>query len=410
MTPLQRAGASRYVWEHIYARPQQLPPAGDWQTWMILAGRGFGKTRTGAEWLAHQACTQDQTRWAIVAPTFADARDVCVEGESGIKPILDRYRMIHRWNRSLGEIDLTNGSKIKMFSADEPERLRGPQHHGAWCDELAAWRYEAAWDQLRFGLRLGELPRVIVTTTPKPIPLVRRLQGLDSTIVTRGSTFDNASNLSAIALEEFQARYEGTRLGRQELFGEILEDVPGALWTRKMLDDYRVTEPPALKRVVVGVDPAVTNTEDSDATGIIVAGVGDDGDFYVFADRTLKASPDGWAREAVIAFHAYSADAVIVESNQGGDLNEAVLRTIEPDLPVRMVNARRGKQIRAEPIAALSEQGKFHIVGSLESLEDELTSWTPDAKKSPDRLDAMVHAVTSLMQQRVLAPAVAFRT
>jgi predicted phage terminase large subunit-like protein len=177
-----------------------------------------------------------------------------------------------------------------------------------------------------------------------------------------------------------------------------------------MLDDYRVTEAPRLKRVVVGVDPAVTNTEDSDATGIIVAGVGDDGDFYVFADRTLKASPDGWAREAVIAFHSYSADSVIVESNQGGDLNEAVLRTIEPDLPVRMVNARRGKQIRAEPIAALSEQGKFHIVGSLEALEDELTSWTPDAKKSPDRLDAMVHAVTSLMQQRVIAPAVAFRT
>jgi phage terminase large subunit-like protein len=407
---VNQAVAARYRWERQLARENQLPPAGDWQTWMVLAGRGFGKTRMGAEWVAHQAWKHDKTRWAVVAPTFSDARDVCVEGESGLKAILERYGVMAKWNRSLGEIDLTNGSKIKMFSADEPERLRGPQHHGAWCDELAAWRYEAAWDQLRFGLRLGELPRTIVTTTPKPIPLVRRLMDLDSTTITRGSTFDNAGNLSTIALEEFQARYEGTRLGRQELFGEILEDVPGALWTRKMLDDYRVTEPPRLKRVVVGVDPAVTNTEDSDSTGIIVAGVGDDGDFYVFADRTLKASPDGWAREAVIAFHSYSADSVIVESNQGGDLNEAVLRTIEPDLPIRMVNARRGKQIRAEPIAALSEQGKFHIVGSLESLEDELTSWTPDAKKSPDRLDAMVHAVTALMQQRVVAPAVAFRT
>jgi phage terminase large subunit-like protein len=377
---------------------------------MVLAGRGFGKTRMGAEWVAYEAWKNDQTRWAVVAPTFADARDVCVEGESGLKAILERYGVLAKWNRSLGEIDLTNGSKIKMFSADEPERLRGPQHHGAWCDELAAWRYEAAWDQLRFGLRLGERPRTVVTTTPKPRPLVRRLMSLDSTTITRGSTFDNASNLSAVALEEFQARYDGTRLGRQELFGEILEDVPGALWSRKMLDDYRVSSSPALRRVVVGVDPAVTNTEDSDATGIVVAGVGDDDHFYVFADRSLKASPDGWAREAVIAFHAYSADAVIVESNQGGDLNEAVLRTIEPDLPIRMVNARRGKHIRAEPIAALSEQGKFHIVGSLEALEDELTSWTPEVSKSPDRLDAMVHAVTSLMQERVLSPAVSFRT
>jgi phage terminase large subunit-like protein len=407
---VSRPVAARYRWERQLARENQLPPPGDWQTWMVLAGRGFGKTRMGAEWVAYEAWKNDQTRWAVVAPTFADARDVCVEGESGLKAILERYGVLAKWNRSLGEIDLTNGSKIKMFSADEPERLRGPQHHGAWCDELAAWRYEAAWDQLRFGLRLGERPRTVVTTTPKPRPLVRRLMSLDSTTITRGSTFDNASNLSAVALEEFQARYDGTRLGRQELFGEILEDVPGALWSRKMLDDYRVSSSPALRRVVVGVDPAVTNTEDSDATGIVVAGVGDDDHFYVFADRSLKASPDGWAREAVIAFHAYSADAVIVESNQGGDLNEAVLRTIEPDLPIRMVNARRGKHIRAEPIAALSEQGKFHIVGSLEALEDELTSWTPEVSKSPDRLDAMVHAVTSLMQERVLSPAVSFRT
>ena len=347
---------------------------------------------------------RNETRWAIVAPTFSDARDTCIEGDSGVQAILNRYRMIHRYNRSLGEIELRNGSRIKVFSADEPNRLRGPQHHGAWCDELAAWRYSEAFDQLRMGLRLGEHPQIVATTTPRPRKFLKQIMDRPGTHITRGSTFDNKENLSGSALEEFKHLYEGTRLGRQELYGEFLEDNPGALWTMKGLDETRVKEAPELERIVVGVDPATTSGEDSDSTGIITVGKGRDGHYYILADHTLKASPDQWARQAAIAYYGAEADHIIVETNQGGDMSRSILQTVDPDLPIKGVHARQGKRIRAEPVAALSEQGKLHMVGFHSDLEEELTSWSSDSKDSPDRLDAMVHAVTGLMQGRTLQP------
>lgn len=391
------------------ARTEQLEPLGEWAVWLILSGRGWGKTRTGAEWLAWEAVQQPNTRWAVVAPTFSDARDTCVEGVSGLKAVLDRYGMIARWNRSLGEIDLKNRSKIKLFSADEPDRLRGPQHHGAWCDEMAAWRYDQTWDQLRFGLRLGDRPQTVVTTTPRPKALLRALADRPSTFTTRGSTFDNAANLSPAALEELRLRYEGTRLGRQELFGELLADVEGALFTAALIDAARVPEAPALERVVVAVDPAVTVTEDSDETGIITAGITGN-DLYVLDDSTVKASPDAWARLAIDRYYALHADYIVVETNNGGDLVTHTLRMVDPKVPVKKVTASRGKHVRAEPVSALYEQGRVHHVGNFPDLETQMTTWTPLDATSPDRLDALVWAVSALALKRPVAPVRSFST
>ena len=319
--------------------------------------------------------------------------------------------MIHRWNRSLGELDLRNGSKIKLFSAEEPERLRGPQHHGAWCDELAAWRYDDAWTQLQFGLRLGQTPQTVVTTTPKPRKLLRSLIDRDTSIVTTGSTFENADNLSPAALEELRTLYDGTRTGRQELHGELLDDVEGALWTWKMIDDYRVTHTPDdVVRRYVAVDPAVTFTRESDETGIITASITSNGHIYVERDATTRDTVDGWARSVCIEYDRAQADAVIVESNQGGDMNESIIKSVDPTVNVRLVNATRGKRLRAEPVAALAEQGKIHHVGAFPDLEEQMTSWTPEDKQSPDRLDALVHAVTALTTTRVPQVAQLLRT
>lgn len=391
-------------WPHRHARGSQIAPDGDWLVWVILAGRGFGKTRTGAEWLKHQALAHPGTRWAVVAPTYADARDTCVEGESGLIAVIHPDR-VAKWNRSLGELELSNGSKVKLFSADEPERLRGPQHHGAWCDELAAWKYPEAWDQLQFGLRLGDRPASVVTTTPRPVQLLagdgkdgRRL-GLirrPSTVVTRGSTFDNAANLSAAALDELRTRYEGTRLGRQELHAEILDDVEGALWTRAMLELAHVDQAPELVRTVVAIDPAVTSGEEADETGIIAAGLGHDGHVYVLADRSGRFTPDGWARRSVALWDEVSGDRIIGEVNNGGDLVENVVRSVDASVPYKRVTATRGKRLRAEPVAALYEQGRVHHVAGLGLLEDQMASWTPESGTSPDRLDALVWAVTEL--------------
>lgn len=406
---VERVAKSRLLWQHLQARPDQLPPDGDWSVWLILSGRGWGKTRTGAEWLAHGAVWQAQSRWAVLAPTFADARDTCVEGESGVLSVLNRYGMVKRWNRSMGELELLNGSRVKCFSADEPDRLRGPQHHGAWADELAAFRYDDAWDQLRFGLRLGDNPQTVVTTTPRPRMLLRDLATRDSTIVTRGSTFDNAANLSPAALIELKARYEGTRLGRQELFGELLEDVEGALFTSRLIDAARVHDAPPLERIIVAIDPAVTVTERSDETGIIVAGIAK-GDVYVLEDRTCKASPDGWARLAIDLFYKHKADRIVAEVNNGGDLVVQTLRTVDPNVPVKKVTASRGKHVRAEPVSAMYEQGRVHHVGNLPDLEQQMTTWTPLDRESPDRLDALVWAVTDLAFTRQVAPVQSFRT
>ena len=390
--------ASRLTWKNL-ARKEQQEPEGDWKIWLYLAGRGAGKTRTAAEWLAWQAIENPDTRWAIVAPTFSDARDTCAEGESGILGVLRRYKMLKNYNRSIGEIELINGSRIKLFSADEPDRFRGPQHHGAWCDELAAYRYEDAWHQLQFGLRLGNHPRVVITTTPRPTPLVRTLAARTdgSVAITRGSTFDNAKNLAPSALLELQARYNGTRLGRQELYGEILEDQEGALWTRGLIDRNRVDKHPPMSRIVVSIDPAVTNTEASDETGIIVAGCDAGGHGYVLFDGSLKGSPLDWAQKAVALFDEYKADALLVEVNQGGDMVSAVLKQVRPSLPIREIRAHVGKKLRAEPVAAMYEQGRVHHVGIFAQLEDQMTNWTPADASSPDRLDAMVQAFSDLL-------------
>jgi len=387
------------MWKNRLARANQLPPEGDWTTWLILAGRGFGKTRLGAEEIAWQAITQPGTRWAVVAPTFSDARDTCAEGESGIVSILNRYRMLENYNRSIGEILLKNGSRIKLFSADQPERFRGPQHHGAWCDELGAWRYQDAWDQLQFGLRLGKKPRVIVTTTPRSTPLIRMLakRSDGSVEITRGSTFDNAANLAPSALMELQARYNGTRLGRQELYGEILDDIEGALWTSGLIDRNRIEKAPPMSRIVVSVDPAVTNNANSDETGIVVCGSTSEGHGYVLGDYSFKGSPLDWATKAVEIFDIYKADAVLVEVNQGGDMVSAVLKQVRSSLPIREIRAHVGKKLRAEPVAAMYEQGRIHHVGEFAQLEDQMTQWTTDDSDSPDRIDAMVQAFSDLL-------------
>ena len=337
------------------------------------------------------------TRWAIIARTFSDARDTCAEGPSGIVNVLREYGMLKDYNRSMGEIILLNKSRIKLFSAEEPNRLRGPNFHGGWIDELAAFEYPDAFDQYKFALRLGEHPQTIITTTPRPTKQIKELTGRDDTIVVRGSTFDNAKNLSASALAELRLRYEGTRLGRQELYGEIIDDTEGALWTRNMIEEHRIETNPPLIRVVVAIDPAVTSGEDSDSTGIVVAGVSSNGHYYILEDLTVKDTPMAWSKIAVNAYHNHKADRIVAETNNGGDMIEHLIRQVDPTVSFRKVTATRGKIVRAEPVAALSEQGRLHMVGGFAELEDQMCNFSHDSKDSPDRLDAMVWAVTDLM-------------
>ncbi len=384
------------------ARPDQLTPVGEWLVWLIQAGRGWGKTRTGAQDAAIFGLANPGSRLAVVAPTYSDARDTCVEGDSGLLGILPQV-CVRAWNRSLGELILVNDTRYKLFSADEPERLRGPQHHRAWADEVGAWRYPETWDQLLFGLRLGRSPRVVATTTPRPTKLIRSLVDSPTTIITRGSTFDNAANLAASTLASLKARYEGTRLGRQELAGELLGDTPGALWTLERIDELRIDFLPKLRRIVVAIDPAVTSGEDADESGIIVAGIGMENPphGYVLEDCSIRGTPDEVCRRAVRAYHQWGADRVVAEANNGGDWIESLLRTADPDISFRKVTASRGKVTRAEPCSSLYEQGRFHHCGTFPALEDQQTAFTTDfdAKKagySPDRVDGLVWAQTEL--------------
>lgn len=387
----------RWDWSRK-ARPSQLPPDGDWSVWLVLAGRGFGKTRTGAEWVRSQVERGRAKRLALIAPTAADARDVMVEGESGVLAVSPP------WNRPLFEpskrrLTWPNGAMATVFSADEPERLRGPQHDALWADELAAWRYPAAWDMARFGLRLGDHPRAVVTTTPKPVRMLREVMAGKHTVISGGSTYDNRANLPPAFFHQIIAKYQGTRLGRQEIDAELLDDVPGALWSRRMIEDNRVEAAPALKRIVIGVDPAVTSGEGADLTGIVAAGLGENGFFYVLEDASLRASPDGWARKAVSLYHAYQADRIVAEVNQGGDLVQSLLRTIDASIGFRAVRASRGKRTRAEPVAALYEQNRVkHVGAAMPDLEDQMCTFTPDIAVSPDRVDALVWALTDLLR------------
>lgn len=391
---VERLNALRYEWR-AWARPEQLPPDGEWLVWLLLAGRGYGKSRTGAEWVRAQAHRLPGSHGALVAPTAADARDVVVKALVGCSPPWERLR----YEPSKRLLCWGNGSTATVYSAEEPDRLRGPQHHWAWCDEVAAWSYaDEVWDMLAMTMRLGERPQVVVSTTPRPIAIVRRLLADPSTAVTRGSTFDNGSNLSSSFLEAVRVRYEGTRLGRQELYAEVLEDVPGALWQRDRIDALRSRAAPPLRRVVVAVDPAVTSGENADETGIVVAGLADDGHAYVLADLTCRDSPDAWARRAVRAYHEYRADRIVAEVNNGGDLVERIIRTVDGRVPYKAVRASRGKATRAEPVAALYEQGRVHHVGMFAVLEDQQCRYVPDGYDgSPDRVDALVWALTELV-------------
>ena len=390
---------------HRIARPQQLPPPGEWSTWLVLAGRAWGKTRSAAEWTLENALAHPGSDWAVIAPTFGVARDVCCEGPSGILRVAEKREVSH-YVRSLGEIRLANGSRVYLRSADEPDRLRGLNLSGAWCDELAMFRYgETLWYEALAPAVRHSPARVVVTTTPRATPLLKDLVSRKdgSVVLTRGSTFDNAENLSTTALAELRARYEGTRIGRAELGAELLEDVEGALWNLALFDEYRVTEAPECSRVVVAVDPAISSGPNSDSTGIIVAGVigsGPDAQFFILEDATLKASPQKWASKVASVYAKHRADRVVAEVNQGGALVEDTLRAINANLPVRTVHASRSKQLRAEPVVALYEQGRVHHVGVLPELEEQACTWVPGVGKSPDRLDALVYALTDLAASR----------
>lgn len=389
----------------FWARPNQLPPAGEWRVWLLLGGRGFGKTRTGAELVRTRAVSGSARRIALVAPTGADARNVMVEGESGILTISPPHER-PSYEPSKRRLTWPNGAVATLFSADEPERLRGPQHDLAWCDELAAWRYPAAWDMLMLGLRLGRDPRVVVTTTPRPIHLIRMLLADPMVVVTRGRTVENRDNLAAAFLEQIIRHYEGTRLGRQELDAELLEDVPGALWSRAIIEAGRVSGHPELRRVVVAIDPAAASGEHADETGIVVAGGDANGHAYVLADISGRYAPAEWARAAITAYYTHAADRIVAEVNNGGEMVEAMLRMIDPNVSFRAVRAARGKTIRAEPVAALYEQGRVRHVGAFPRLEDQMCAFAARAQgtfdrrmtgRSPDRVDALVWAITELL-------------
>jgi phage terminase large subunit-like protein len=398
------ARALLYDWT-FWARPTQLPPQGNWRVWLLLAGRGFGKTRTGAELVRARVAACTARRLALVAPTAADARNVMVEGESGIlaiSPPWDRPR----YEPSKRRLTWPNGAIATLYSADEPERLRGPQHDATWCDELGSWRYPEAWDMLMLGLRLGNDPRVVVTTTPRPTKLIRALITDPTAVVTRGSTYENRTNLASAFLEQIVRKYEGTRLGRQELDAELLDDVPGALWSRGVIEAGRASAAPTLVRVVVAIDPAATSSEDADETGIIVAGKDGQGRGWVLADASGRYPPAEWAKTALAAYRAHRADRVVAEVNNGGEMVEATLRVIDPNVPFRAVRASRGKLTRAEPVAALYEQGRVHHLGAFPQLEDQMCGFVPvdpgdfgprPTGSSPDRVDALVWALTELL-------------
>jgi len=404
----QEAEALLYDWR-FWARPNQLAPNGDWRYWLILAGRGFGKTRAGAEWVREEVQTGRRGRLAFVARTAADTRDVMVEemsqaAGSGILQVSPPW-FRPEYEPSKRRLTWPNGATATLYSSDEPDLLRGPQHDGAWADELAAWQYPQAWDMLMMGLRLGNDPRAVITTTPKATQLIKELIKDPMCVVTKGSTYDNLANLAPSFLNVILRKYEGTRLGRQELYAEILDDVEGALWTHDIIDNLRVDECPDLIRIVVAIDPqgahrqagqkrAIEDEVDSE-TGIVVAGVARNGHCYVLADLSVDASPDGWASRAVNAYHDYKADRICAEVNFGGDMVLSTIRTADRNVPVTKLHASRGKLIRAEPIAALYEQGRVHHVGSFPQLEDQMCNWVP-GDSSPDRLDALVWALTEV--------------
>jgi len=402
-------------WE-IWAHPGQHLAAGtladwgadagkrDWRIWVILAGRGFGKTRAGAEWVSQVARDNPGARIALVGATIDDVRRVMIEGESGLLAVA-RDDEAPVWRAGLGELRFGNGALASAYSAEAPEGLRGPEHHVAWCDEIAKWRNgNATWDNLMMGMRLGTLPRIVVTTTPRPVALLRRILALPGVVRSQGRTVDNM-HLPASFVEAVTASYAGTRLGRQELDGELIEDVAGALWTRALVEAQRVAVAPEVTRVVVGVDPPAGSVSGGpgDACGIVAVALGVDGFGYVLEDASVSgASPEGWARAVADCADRHKADRVIAEANQGGKMVESVLVGADRAMPIRLVHATQGKVARAEPVAALYERGRAWHVGAFPELEDELCGLIAGGGyegpgRSPDRADALVWAMTELM-------------
>ncbi len=389
-----------YDWE-VWARPKQLPPNWGWYVWLILCGRGGGKTRTGAE-LVNKWAHEGYSPIALVGATAADARDVMVEeGDSSILKISPPWFM-PVYEPSKRRITWPNGVVATTYSGEEPEQLRGPQHMKAWADEVAKYKYpQTTWDNLMFGLRVGDKPQAVVTTTPKPIKVIKNLVADKRTAVTRGHTLENRDNLAPDFLGYILRKYEGTRLGRQELAGEILDDNPDALWERSRIDELREEKHPSLIRVVVAIDPQGTDSAETADTGIVVVGIAPVGDSlhaYVLADLTLSSSPEKWASAAVSGFYNFQADRIVAEVNFGGDMVESIIRLKDKNVPFKKVHASRGKVIRAEPVSALYEQGRVHHVGFFSDLEDQLCEWVP-GDKSPDRLDALVWAIFELLLQ-----------
>ena len=389
------------------AREKQLSPEVEHYIWLILAGRGWGKTRTGAQDIALYALRNPNSICAVVAPTAGDLRRVCFGGPSGLISIIPKEcysenKKQKGYSSSVFEIRLYNDSKIIGYAASEPERLRGPQFHRAWCDELAAWRYPEAFDQLMFGLRLGDNPQCLITTTPKPTKIIKDLVTRKDVAVTSGSTFENEANLADSALKMLKDKYEGTTLGRQELYAEIIENLDGALWSSKLIDERRLTDDTEqeLKQIIVAIDPAVTNNEDSDETGIVIVGKDYNNKYYVLEDVSGKYSPDAWARKAINCYYEWNADRIVAEVNNGGDLVERLLRGIDLNIPYRSVRATRGKLVRAEPIAALYEQRRVHHIGYFPELESQMCSYLGETKPSPDRLDALVWGLTELSKSK----------
>ncbi|MGL4397679.1 MAG: DNA-packaging protein [Hyphomicrobium sp.] len=414
-----------FDWD-LWARDDQLPPdatarGAAWRVWLMLGGRGSGKTRAGAEWVRAKAlgdgrgdgdaaCGGDRARIALVGKTIADVRNVMIEGVSGLIAIHARRDRPH-FEPSKRRLTWPNGAVAELFSADETEGLRGPQFSHAWCDELAKWRNaQKAWDMLQFGLRLGSHPQAVVTTTPRPHAYLKALMADEATVTTRLATADNAVHLAPAFMAEMTRRYAGSPLGRQELYGEVIDDTVSALWRRHWIEEARMAAAPEMKRTIVALDPPVTATASSDACGIVVAGLGLDNRCYVLADRTLQGrEPQAWAKAALAAYDDFGCDALVAEVNQGGDLVVEVLRQFRAHVPVRKVRATRGKWLRAEPVASLYAQARVVHVGGFDALEDQMCAFAADGRvhgRSPDRVDALVWAVTDLMLSDGAGPAI----
>jgi len=409
----QKVEELKHDW-NFWARDNQLEPdSKDWNTWFINAGRGFGKTRSGVEWVRENV-KRGVKRIAAVASTNSDIERVMVKGESGFlsvcwkgdKTYAGKKMGFPEWSPTKRTLTWENGAQVQFFSAEEPERLRGPQFELAWCDETAAWNKDVdTWAMLQFCMRLGKHPRIMVTTTPKPTKLIRQILKDPKTVVTTGTTFDNAANLAGTYLTAVKEQYEGTRLGRQELYAEVLEEAQGALWTTAMLDEAAVKHEavPDLSRIVVALDPAVTSNAESDMTGIVVAGIDVNGVAYVLGDYTDRLSPQGWASKAIELYHQYQADRIVAEVNQGGDMVKTTIHGEDETVPYKAVRASRGKFARAEPISALYERNLVKHVSNppdgatLNELETQMRTWEPlGSIGSPDRLDALVWAITDL--------------